>query len=113
MYQKWRCPAGHFKEVEMSPERDANLWMALSGGLLALWSAMLSYTLRAFGQRMDKLEHQGVPKPECTLFRSNNTGILSEIKQTLAENSRDIQQMKNAIVKIATKMEAFLDEDRP
>jgi len=95
----------------VSPEKNADIWMALSGGLLALWSAMLSYTLRAFGQRMDKLEHQGVPKPECTLFRDNNTGILREIKQTLAENSRDIQQMKNAIAKMATKMEAYVDED--
>ncbi len=97
----------------MSPDRDVNIWMAMSGGLLALWSAMLSYTLRAFGQRMDKLEGHGVPKPECALFRNNNTGILSEIKQTLAENSRDIQQMKNALVKMATRMEVFLDEDRP
>ncbi len=85
--------------------------MALSGGLLALWSGMLSYVLRVFGQRMDRLEHHGVPKPECALFRDNNTGILSEIKQTLSENTRDIQQMKNAIVKMATRMEAYLDED--
>ncbi len=93
----------------MSPEKDVNLWMAVSGGLLALWSAMLSYVLRAFGQRMERLECHGVPKPECAIFRNNNTGILSEIKQTLSENSRDIRQMNNTITRIATKMEA-LDE---
>jgi len=91
----------------MSPEKDANFWMAVSGGLLALWSTMLSYVLRAFGQRMERLECHGVPKPECAIFRNNNTDILSEIKQTLAENSKDIQEINKTITRIATKMEAF------
>jgi len=93
----------------MSPEKDLNFWMAVSGGLLALWSAMLSYVLRAFGQRMDRLEVQNVPKPECGFFRENTKEILREIKDVLADNNRDIQNINNTITRIATKMEA-LDE---
>jgi len=91
----------------MSPEKDANLWMALSGGLLALWSAMLSYVLRAFGQRMERLETLNVPKPECGFFRENTKEILREIKDSLGENNREIQQINNTITRIATKMEAI------
>ncbi|MFQ5353375.1 MAG: hypothetical protein ACE5DR_00375 [Thermodesulfobacteriota bacterium] len=97
----------------MSPEKNPNIWISISGGLIGVWTAMLSYVLRAFGQRMDKIEtivnHQNVPKTECGFFRENTREILREIKEVLADNARDIRHMNNTIVKIATKMEA-LDE---
>jgi len=100
-------------EGEVSPEKNPNIWMLVSGGLLGIWTAMLSYVLRAFGQRMDRIEaavnHHNVPKTECGFFRENTREILREIKNVLAENNRDIRHMNNTIVKIATKMEA-LDE---
>ncbi|MFQ5479793.1 MAG: hypothetical protein ACE5DW_00760 [Thermodesulfobacteriota bacterium] len=104
---------GSFTEGIVSPEKNPNIWILVSGGLLGVWTAMLSYVLRAFGQRMDRIEasvnHQNVPKTECGFFRENTREILREIKNVLAENNRDIQHMNNTIVKIATKMEA-LDE---
>jgi len=62
----------------MSPEKDANFWMAVSGGMLALWSGMLSYVLRAFGQELKDLKDKKESDPlSCQI----GTGLRKDVER--------------------------------
>jgi len=93
----------------MSPEKvDVNIWMWIAGVLITGWSGLLSYTLRAFGMRLNKLEEGKVPVTQCGFFRENNHQILLEIKEELKDNSEDIGQIKTALATLSAQLEIFM-----
>jgi len=93
----------------MSPEKvDVNIWMWIAGVLIAGWSGLLSYILRAFGMRLNKIEEGKVPVTQCGFFRENNHQILLEIKEELSDNSKDIGDIKTAVATLTAQLEIFM-----